>query len=116
MLRRGTTAIALIIRVKLLRGQAWVSNLSQWSVPLWTSQRRRCRALGRLLRLRSSPLWGDRSMNRSRLVSLRMNVLWNWDAALVRYTSRRLSILEKLETSFDVDVSRIKICSTLIRV
>jgi hypothetical protein len=35
-------------------------------------------------------------MNRSRLVGLRVNVLWNGSVALVRGARRRLPILQKL--------------------
>jgi hypothetical protein len=72
--------------------------------------------LGRLLRLRSTPLRSSRSVNRSRLVSLRVDILGNWGVALVGGACRSLTVLQKLQTSLDVDVGRVKVSRTLVRV
>jgi len=72
--------------------------------------------LGRLLGLGSAPLRSSRPMDRSRLVGLRVHVLWDRCIALIRGTSRGLAILEELKTRLDVDIGRIEIGGTLIGV
>ena len=55
-------------------------------------------------------------MDRRRLVSLGVNVLWNGSVGLVRSAGRTLAVLKKLETGLDVDVRRIKVGSTLVSI
>lgn len=69
----------------------------------------------RLRRLRT-PLRSSRSVNRRRLVSLRMNVLRNGSVALVGSAGRTLAVLKKLETGLDVDIGRIQVGSTLVSI
>lgn len=53
-------------------------------------------------------------MDRGRLVSLRVDVLWNGSVALVGSASRTLAVLKKLEAGLDVDIRRIQVGSTLV--
>jgi hypothetical protein len=106
MLCRRSNSVALVIGIELLRGKTWISDLCQRTTPVRTgSQRRRGRSWRRLLRLRCAPLRSSGSMQAGWLVSLRMNVLRNWSTAWVWHTVRSLSILQKLQSSFNVDIA-----------
>ena len=103
---RRTDSLALLIWVQLLRWEARLTDLSEWSVP----PRRKGwggRTLRRLLRLRSTPLWSSRSVDRRRLIGLGMYVLRDGGIALVRSTCRCLPVLQKLQAGLDMNVGRV---------
>ena len=53
-------------------------------------------------------------MQGSGLVSLRMDVLGDWNAALIGCAIGGLAILQQLQAGFNMDVGRIKVGSALV--
>jgi hypothetical protein len=82
MLSGRTNAIALLVGIQLLGRQSRVTDLSQRSVPSTAAKSWRCRTLRWLLGLRSAPLGSSWSVDRSRLVGLRMDVARHWCSAV----------------------------------
>jgi hypothetical protein len=103
MLRWRADTLTLLVRVERLGWEARVPDLSKRTIPASTAKSRGSRSLRRLRRLRA-PLRSSRPMYRRRLVSLRVNILRNWSIALVGGSSRSLAVLQKLQTSLDMDV------------
>ena len=87
-------ALTLIVGVQLLRRKVGVTDLRQWAIPVPSCESWRSRSLRWLLRLRGTPLRSGRSMDRRRLVGLRMDVLRNRGTALVGHAGCSLSILQ----------------------
>lgn len=82
MLGRRADALALLIGIERLRRQAGVPDLGQRTIPTSTCESGWSWSLRGLGRLRA-PLRSSRTMDGGRLVSLRVNVLWDWCIALV---------------------------------
>jgi hypothetical protein len=115
MLSRWADTLALLIRIERLGRQARISNLSQRAIPTSRTKSRWSRSLRRLSRLRT-PLRSGRAMDRGWLIRLRVNVLRYRSVALVRGTCWSLTVLKELQTSLDVDIGRVEISRTLVRV
>jgi hypothetical protein len=56
------------------------------------------------------------AVNRSRLVGLRVNILWEWSRILVRHAVGRLATLKELQARLDMYICRIQVSGSLVRV
>lgn len=107
----------MIIRSDLLRWHLRVLNASKASVPVVSPAQ--CSRGERLLRcrlrwLRTTPLGLWRAVHSSGLVGLRVDILRQRCAILVRHAIRRLAILQQLQAGLNMHVGRVEISCTLV--
>lgn len=111
----GPHGVSLIIRIWRLMRQLRIRNVGEPSTPIvatahrWWGRRRV--SLVVLGRPGDAPLHTGRTAD-ARLIRLRMNILWS--RCRVTHVARRLTTLQKLQSSFYMDVRRIEFRCPLI--